>query len=122
MLRYLTRPEDKREWLKNDDSCVITLERGQPDTTSTPKLADLEHVVQPHRFAGTPSILGRGTYGVVTLMKHKHTGKLYAVKTVSTATHVWEHSCVGALMCGSTHVWEHSCVVITDVWRALMFG
>lgn len=34
------------------------------------------------RFGGEASLLGRGTYGVVRKLRHKRTGKVYAVKSI----------------------------------------
>ncbi|PHJ25495.1 aurora kinase [Cystoisospora suis] len=34
------------------------------------------------RFGGDASLLGRGTYGVVRKLRHKRTGKVYAVKSI----------------------------------------
>eukprot|EP01054_Gregarina_sp_Poly1_P001086 Gregarina_sp_Poly_1__1085@NODE_1265_length_4568_cov_50_983337_g860_i0_p1_GENE_NODE_1265_length_4568_cov_50_983337_g860_i0NODE_1265_length_4568_cov_50_983337_g860_i0_p1_ORF_typecomplete_len871_score100_99Pkinase/PF00069_25/2e66Pkinase_Tyr/PF07714_17/1_2e45Kinaselike/PF14531_6/8_4e16Pkinase_fungal/PF17667_1/9_7e07Kdo/PF06293_14/5_3e05APH/PF01636_23/0_00082RIO1/PF01163_22/0_0013WaaY/PF06176_11/0_0035Choline_kinase/PF01633_20/0_0036Haspin_kinase/PF12330_8/0_19P_proprotein/PF01483_20/9_1e03P_proprote len=53
-------------------------EQGQPQIS----LEDLEPVKFQHRLSACQTILGRGTYGVVRLMKQKSSGKHYAVKSL----------------------------------------
>ncbi|OXB72390.1 UNVERIFIED_CONTAM: hypothetical protein H355_012862 [Colinus virginianus] len=52
--------------------------------TTTMHLGDFE-LADP-RFGGEASLLGRGTYGIVRLMRHKPTGRLYAVKSIEKSS------------------------------------
>eukprot|EP01053_Blabericola_migrator_P010954 Blabericola_migrator_1__10953@NODE_633_length_7142_cov_112_965230_g464_i0_p1_GENE_NODE_633_length_7142_cov_112_965230_g464_i0NODE_633_length_7142_cov_112_965230_g464_i0_p1_ORF_typecomplete_len863_score91_23Pkinase/PF00069_25/2e62Pkinase_Tyr/PF07714_17/6_8e03Pkinase_Tyr/PF07714_17/1_5e42Kinaselike/PF14531_6/4_9e14Pkinase_fungal/PF17667_1/6_4e07Kdo/PF06293_14/3_9e03Kdo/PF06293_14/2_7e05RIO1/PF01163_22/0_0011APH/PF01636_23/0_0013APH/PF01636_23/2_5e03APH/PF01636_23/2_2e03WaaY/PF06176_11/0_003Choline len=54
----------------------------QDDVSNEISLRDLEPVKFHHRLSPSQVILGRGTYGVVRLMRQKSTGKYYAVKSL----------------------------------------